>query len=246
MALLSPIVESPTVVFPLKDSPVTHPGWAIEDTVLSNTVLMNAVIEKTDIRRCVIYSCILKNCQLYDCVVENSTLYTDNEEIFRRKKYERSGFNPGLTIVNSCLVACLLTDCSVFKCSVANTELTLGKLGGCSLLTSVVNNANITECLLNRTSPTDCKTYAPLALQRFPAEIRSMIIGFMVGITYKLTGRTMHLKILNALRGDQELYQEALRIIFRDTSWKLTPNDWNGYDKFSMNVLQRFKFVSVL
>ena len=65
-------------------------------------------------------------------------------------------------------------------------------------------------------------TFSPLALRRFPPEIRSLIFAH----TAEYNGKTPN--IIKALRGDEELYCEALELMYKvSTFWITTKNKYN-------------------
>jgi uncharacterized protein YjbI with pentapeptide repeats len=94
-------------------------------------------------------------------------------------------------IQNSTLYDCRLFNCSVQQSSLTNTLLYETKVEGCT----------IKGCTA---------AMSPLALRKLPPEVREMIFRHCVDFT---DGKIPPLII--ALRADQKLYHEALKVFFK-------------------------------
>jgi hypothetical protein len=80
-----------------------------------------------------------------------------------------------------------------------------------------------------------------LGLRAFPPEIREMIFTFSNVLIW--TGKTPAL--LMALRGDRELYDEALDYFYKKNIFKLHPrNEWQTGD-MAISALQTIKALRI-
>jgi hypothetical protein len=119
----------------------------------------------------------------------------------------------GSVIHSSTFDNCQLFNCTVFDSNLLESELHETKIMGCSLKS--------------------CKsTASPLAFRKFPPEIREMIFQRCIGFN----GNTPPLFI--ALRGDQELYKEALGVFCKLNYFRLSKGSMPVCESMSPNVIE--------
>jgi hypothetical protein len=159
-------------------------------------------------------------------IIENSTLsgLTIRKTILRNCVL-RHGKIHASTISNSSIYQCTVhtstisEECFLEKCNVLNSTI-----NGCTAIDSNIHESAFTKVKMNR-----CKiTTSPLALRRFAPEIRAMIFRYCTPWECR-KARTPDMIV--ALRGDEELYQEALRAFYKHNLFRL---DFSNLSKLEL------------
>jgi hypothetical protein len=104
----------------------------------------------------------------------------------------------GSTISDSTLKKCKLFNCIIRDCSLTEYEVHETK----------IHSSSMDGCIV---------TTSPLALRKFPPEIREMIFQRCID-----TRDNKSPSIIIALRGDKELYREAIKVFYKLNFFKLT------------------------
>jgi len=168
---------------------------------------------------------------IHDCILENAKLDNANISKSTLKCFKLSS----CTIANATLIACDIKDCEVRDSTVTD----------CQLSDSSINNSQISDTTLLRTkyercSMTGCSTkLSPLALQKFPPEIRDRIFKYSIWQHMRPDGEALLKQttppIVVALRSHDDLYAEAVRIYQR--TYTLTVQKGNNYPMDMIGVV---------
>ena len=79
-------------------------------------------------------------------------------------------------------------------------------------------------------------TSSPLAIRKFPPEIRAMIFaGCINNVGYKTP------TILKALRGDKEMYEEAIQIFYKLNWLRVKLSTLPGFEKMSKKAIENIR-----
>lgn len=186
--------------------------------------------------------CKFSNCILENALVKNSELYGSNIELaltYLGQNRTVSDYGPGFFIRRSYLQDCTLRSCNISRAIVADSQfldectIDFVTISRCKLGDSIIRQSTAIEstaircklfrttiqhCALsrNRFSRCDIGQKASL-LHRLPPEIRLRIYQYSVDHfpSSIYLGRKHEPELRNliaALRGDQELYQEAIEV----------------------------------
>jgi uncharacterized protein YjbI with pentapeptide repeats len=143
-------------------------------------------------------------------IIENSTLsgLTIRKTILKNCVLRQVKIHAS-TVSNSSMYQCTVhtstisEECSFGKCNVLNSTIS-----GCTATDSDIHESTFVKTKMNR-----CKiTTSLLALRRFAPEIRAKIFRYCTLWNF---WKPKIPEIIVALRGDGELYQEALRAFYK-------------------------------
>lgn len=174
-------------------------------------------------------------------IIENSTLsgLTIRKTILRNCVLRHVKIHAS-TISNSSMYQCTVhtstisEECSLEKCNVLNSTI-----NGCTAIDSEIHESTFTKVKMNR-----CKiTTSPLALRRFIPEIRAKIFEYCTSST-KVSFDTP--KILIVLRGDSELYQEALRTFYKQSWFPLAFHNFSKTELISAKIAENINKLAIL
>ncbi|KAK0129541.1 hypothetical protein ONS96_000106 [Cadophora gregata f. sp. sojae] len=160
---------------------------------------------------------------------------------FRRTTFFKASLHE-LTITTSTLTSCILTnstissstikDCTISNCNIANSTLVDCKLTNCNLQESPFVKSKLSGCQVTTSS---------LTLRKFPFELRGMIFKDCLKIE---GGKSPQLIV--ALRGDKELYEQALEVYYK-VNYLTLPNDnqIEYLERISAKALSRVSMLRV-
>ncbi|KAH7418574.1 hypothetical protein BKA64DRAFT_203685 [Cadophora sp. MPI-SDFR-AT-0126] len=167
---------------------------------------------------------ILDNAKLHDSsVFKNTNVFTSNLV----NCSTRTSTFIGCKLESVVAKRCYMQDGTMIQCGVENSNI-VGVEGHCAVQESQFNvcdlqnakcaNSELHQCSgLSQTAMSACQvTFSPLALRRFPPELRSLIFENII----EWTGKTPDL--IKALRGDEELYCESLDVLCKVSTFGIS------------------------
>jgi uncharacterized protein YjbI with pentapeptide repeats len=173
-------------------------------------------------------------------IIENSTLsgLTIRKTILRNCVLRHVKIHAS-TISNSlyhCTVhtSTISEECSLEKCNVLNSTIS-----GCTAIDSDIHESTFTKVKMNRCNITT----SPLALRRFPPEIRAMILAYC---TLWKCWKPKTPDMILALRGDQQLYQEALRAFHKQNWFRLESGNLSEIELMSTKAIENLSKICIL
>jgi uncharacterized protein YjbI with pentapeptide repeats len=172
-------------------------------------------IEKSTLNGLTIRKTILKNCLLRHVKIHASTI--SNSSMYRCTVYTST----------------ISDECSFENCNVLNSTI-----NGCTAIDSNIHESTFRKVKMNR-----CKiTTSPLALRQFTPEIRARIFGYC---TPQKSWASKTPEVLIALRGDSELYQEALRAFYKQNWFRLNFRNFSKTELMSKKSVENINKLSI-
>lgn len=200
-----------------------RPYW----TKVSCANLDGCVIKYTDLTRCRLLDCRVYNCKIVDSEIENTKLY--NCDIIT------STLTKNVKVLESSIIRSGGRDCKITNSKLEASVFWRSSINGGSVVDSDIQTSELTSVSFNRSRLLNNKVYASmlemsrlhncqlcpevslsgnsiitksLDLHPLPAEIRAIIFEMAIEWEGKEVG------LVTALRGDQELYTEALHVLY--------------------------------
>jgi uncharacterized protein YjbI with pentapeptide repeats len=173
------------------------------------------IIENSTLSGLIIRKTILRNCVLRHVKIYASTI--SNSSMYQCNVHTST----------------ISEECSFEKCNMVNSTI-----NGCTAVDSDIHESTFTKVKMNR-----CKiTTSPLALCRFAPEIREIIFGYCIS---SITVSFNTPNILIALRGDSELYQEALRTFYKQNWFPLAFRNFSKTELISAKVAENINKLAI-
>jgi uncharacterized protein YjbI with pentapeptide repeats len=173
------------------------------------------IIENSTLSGLIIKKTILRNCVLRHVKIYASTI--SNSSMYQCNVHTST----------------ISEDCSFEKCNMVNSTI-----NGCTAVDSDIHESTFTKVKMNR-----CKiTTSPLALRRFPPEIRAMIFRYCTPWS-SMMRKTPY--VLDAIRGDSELYQEALRAFYKQNWFLLDFKNFSRTELMPKNVAENINKLCI-
>lgn len=149
----------------------------------------------------------------------------------------------GITVRNTHIINCVLEYVVIHNSTIERSTLSNCNVFNAKITESTVLDSKLHDTPLgSRCSVTACKvTTCTLALREFPPEIRDMIVRYCMEFVH---GKTPPLLI--ALRGDPDLYQQALKFLYRLNPFVLDAKTILKLDKISKKVLKNITKLSIM
>jgi hypothetical protein len=143
----------------------------------------------------------------------------------------------GVTIRKTMVKNCVLRYVEIHTSTISNSTLE-----HCQLFNSTIDNGSaedtmIHECKFRGLKMKRCKvTTSPLGLRRFPPEIRAMIFEYS---TPWDSNKAKTPEILVALRGDCELYEEAIKTFYKQNWLRIDVGNFSEMESMSKKSMAR-------
>ena len=221
--------------------------------ILKNITIYDLGLEGHDIRNCTLVRMNLKNCNLINCSLEGCSVTSSADE---GNDYGGSVSSDGpmtcflerierTTIWRSTIVSCTIQNAEIYHSQIERSLLTNAKFEVGQMRDSRVNesilsnifveNTSVAHCCLDNSTVTNNSgvnksraTTSPLALNRFPPDIRLIIFEAVLVATCTRETATGNAimdddnVLITALRGgDMVLYGEALDVMYKTCSFSL-------------------------
>lgn len=183
---------------------------------MANSAADMDIIENSTLSGLTIRKTILKNCVLRHVKIHTSTI--SNSSMYQCTVYTST----------------ISEESSLEKCNVLNSTI-----NGCTAIDSDIHESTFTKVKMDRCTITT----SPLALCRFAPGIRAKIFGYCTS-SRKFKFKTP--KILIALRGDSELYQEALRTFYNQNWFVLDFKNFSKTDLMSEKIAENIKKLAIV
>ncbi|KAG4441076.1 hypothetical protein IFR05_003430 [Cadophora sp. M221] len=149
----------------------------------------------------------------------SDTTLTGPNLAFRRTAFINGTLHK-LTITTSTVTTCALNNCIILNstikdCSLSDCNITNSTLVDCKIINSALH-----ESLFLKSKLSGCNvTTSFLTIRKIPLEMRRMIFKDCLKIK---GGKSPALLI--ALRGDKELYEQALEVYYKISYFTITPD----------------------
>ena len=144
--------------------------------------------------------------------------------------------------VNSTLSKLNITTSTLTTCSLSNCTISTSTIKDCTLSNCNITNSTLHESPFVKSKLSGCQvTTSPLALRRFPTELRDMIFKDCLQIE---EGKSPALLI--ALRGDKELYEEALEVYYKTNYCSMGKAMIQRINDLSPKAISRIKDIRIL
>ncbi|XMA08856.1 hypothetical protein WAI453_001647 [Rhynchosporium graminicola] len=150
-------------------------------------------------------------------------------KVFRT--FEKCQINQN-TVMSCTLRHVDLTGCNISFCNLDHCRLSDCTVTTCDLVNTTFHDSESTESWLEDREIITC----PLALRRFSPDLRALIFERCIDFTKKKTP-----VILVALRGDPELYQEALRCFYRLNMFRIRGQNLSDCEKMSERAVAEMR-----
>jgi hypothetical protein len=134
----------------------------------------------------------------------------------------------------------------LYKCKVYTSTISDSTLDSCTVFNSTFEaccaiDSKIHECKFAKLKITRCAvSTSPLAFRKFPPEIREMIFKGCLEVVDRKTPI-----LLVALRGDLELYQEAIKLFKRVTAFQLDKKMCARFKTLSDSALSNISMLEI-
>ena len=154
----------------------------------------------------------------------------------------------GSTVIRGAdLISCTMKNIQLHSCAVSGSTLNKCQLSNCviknsSLLDSTLHVSKIISCSLD-----DCSvTRAPLSFRKFPPEIRAAIFAYCLDWVSSEDTRVRKTPVLLvALRGDPELYPEAIDLFYKQNCFRVNLENFDDCNSMSKNVLEKITNLKI-
>ncbi len=137
-------------------------------------------------------------------------------------------------ISNTSLYHCKVYSSAISNCSFDNCIIFNSTITGCTATDSKIHECKFAKLKTNRCTVTN----SPLAFRKFPPEIGQLIFQDCVDFKDRKTP-----VLLAALRGDKELYQEAIQLFYDSNYFEL---DYSMLDRCSTMTVNALSNISKL
>jgi uncharacterized protein YjbI with pentapeptide repeats len=132
----------------------------------------------------------------------------------------------GIQIHNCTMSDCQVDNCELFNCIAKNSTIIKSSLH----MTSQITNCSLNDCTV---------TKSPLAFHKFPGEIRAMIFQYCLAWVSPEEKRVRKTpKLLVALRCDSKLYSEAIKLFYRQNSFRVNIVNFLDCNSMSKHALE--------
>jgi uncharacterized protein YjbI with pentapeptide repeats len=161
---------------------------------------------------------------------KNSTI---NGTTIRKTKFTGCTFRHA-EIFGSTIAGSTLSNVKLSNCTIDNSTLTQVHITNCTVVSSSLLDSKLHETKIANCSMDNCTmTSSPLALRRFPPEIRAMIFNGCIHFADHKTPA-----IIIALRGDKEMYEEAIQIFYKLNSFRVKLQNLTDFEAMSIKAIQ--------
>ncbi|KUJ12945.1 uncharacterized protein LY89DRAFT_756189 [Mollisia scopiformis] len=203
----------------IRDCAITD--CSITGHTLAPIILEDCLIENSNIDACELINCVIKDSKVNESDMKRCTIY-QNSRVTQSTMDQSLMLNSSAQRVhceNSYFYESELIKCKMVVCKLNNTHAV-----GIEAKSSLLRFCNIagSRAKFTRSTLDDCKVCAkdstvvesrtlshPLALYKFPPEIRNLIYE------YAIDGKGRGSPLIAALRGEPKLYHEALAVLNR-------------------------------
>ena len=134
----------------------------------------------------------------------------------------------GKTYWDITIDSCTLRSAKLIRCSISTSRLYNCHLSNCTITASTILDSDLYDSALYCCIEEGCSSSSSL-LRKFPPEIRAMTFRYAVqkpGEGIYRVGRWVP-AIVTALRGDMELFSEALRIHYHECALHILPGNFD-------------------
>ncbi|KAL2074850.1 hypothetical protein VTL71DRAFT_8629 [Oculimacula yallundae] len=147
----------------------------------------------------------------------------------------------GHEVRNTVFISCNLRDMNLQGCTVSMSTLDNCKLSKCAVTNCNLVSTALHESKFASSSVERCKiTTSPLALRKFPPELRILIFERCIDFEDRITP-----SILSALRGDPELYSEAIDCFYRLNVIRITEKGLSDCDRMSAVTMRSVRRLHI-
>ena len=153
-----------------------------------------------------------------------------------------------------------LKDCTIIKCKLRYAEIRPSTISDsslykCNLRDCVIKDSDIEDCTAHETKFVRCgikksvSTKSPLALRKFPPEIRVNILEYSMFADHRWNGlRDLEYgspAVLVALRPDPDLYAEALQVFYSRRWFDINPKAYLAIQPTSSHAFTSIRQISI-
>lgn len=128
-----------------------------------------------------------------------------------------------------------IRNANLWNCQIYTSKISHSALHSCKIYSSKIEYSNIFHTTLHEVKHARCglscceTSKASLALKRFPPELRNMILAACIQPLFGITPN-----VVIALRGEPQLYQEALGAWDAQCVVSLKPETYGQYEELVM------------
>jgi hypothetical protein len=147
----------------------------------------------------------------------------------------------GVIIRKTILRNCVLRHVELHTSTITDSSLEQCEIYNCSIDNSTAEDSKLHECNWRELQTHRCiVSTSPLALRRFPPEIRTLILQRCMDYADRRTPA-----IILALRGDPELYQEAIRLFYKLNWLRIDHYPLSFYDSVPRGLANKIEKLSI-
>ncbi|KAL2074829.1 hypothetical protein VTL71DRAFT_8608 [Oculimacula yallundae] len=244
--------------------------------IVQGLTIVDFIIERHDIRNCLLVNVHLQDCMVINCTLRNCTL-DSRTWILNDKVY---GFK--VAAWRSTFESCTITNSSIYHSQIGssiliNSRVEVGQIQISKMVQTTLSNLSVDHCDLDRCLVYNCSTVidtlvnntrvttSPLALRRFPPEIRALIFEYTfqdaqsadrkrrrdilwttsyADLEERLRMLYPH-ELIKALRGSNlSIYEEAVDVLYKSWTFKLKSGRFMSVE-ISRSSRQRLRSLSV-
>jgi uncharacterized protein YjbI with pentapeptide repeats len=139
-----------------------------------------------------------------------------------------------------------ISNTTLYQCKVYTSMISNSSFDNCIIFNSTINgctatNSKVHECKFAKLKTNGCTvTTSPLAFRKFSPEIRETIFRDCVDFKDRKTP-----PLLIALRGDKELYQEAIQLFYKLNFFRLDDRIRERVSTMSANALSTISKLTI-
>ncbi|KAF4628089.1 hypothetical protein G7Y89_g10064 [Cudoniella acicularis] len=239
----------------------------LQNVQLQTCTLLDAILFDCKLSDCTVYSCnIINSCvrafTINDSIVVNSR-FSNSEDAGRNSGIERmneclgvKGKLSGVKTEYGYVVPAeewfweartTFQFCTLSNLTIETSNIYGSTLYNCDISNSTIQDSKVFNCRLHHIEATNSAvgaksvfTTSPLALRRFPPEIRELIYK----LSLRWRGQTP--RLLQALCGDPELYYKALAVMTRFNIFVLRKQNFNPAINMAMSVCKNIRYFGIV